>query len=300
MTLQTEKRPWLLALDGSDDAFETVRYVAGIRSIHDRPMVLFAVTSRIPNVYWDLEKEPVYNRKLGEIRAWESQRIKTLETYMAKAREVFVTAGFAPEQIETRLHEREEGIARDIIRECGKGYAAIVVGRKGTDRLREVLLGSVATKLLERVAAMPVVLVGRDVRQGKVLVAFDGSQGSLKGVDWVGSVFGASGYDISLTNVMRYEEKDQIAKSERFIAEAFERAMDRLIAAGVSRDRITTQIVTGATSRAASLVKEAAQGGYGTIVMGRRGLSEVRDFSMGTVTNKVVQLATKHAVWVVG
>jgi nucleotide-binding universal stress UspA family protein len=76
--------------------------------------------------------------------------------------------------------------------------------------------------------------------------------------------------------------------------------MDRLTAAGVSLDRITTQIVTGATSRAGSLVKEAAQSGYETIVMGRRGLSEVRDFSMGTVTNKVVQLATTHAVWVVG
>jgi hypothetical protein len=50
-------------------------------------------------------------------------------------------------------------------------------------------------------------MVGRDVRQGKVLIAFDGSQGSLKGVDWVGAVFGPSGYDISLTNVMRTKKR---------------------------------------------------------------------------------------------
>jgi nucleotide-binding universal stress UspA family protein len=299
MTRKSGKECWLLALDGSDDAFETVNYVSRIHSLKERQVVLFAVFSKIPDIYWDLEKEPVYSRKLGEIRAWETHRVNELEAYMGRARQVFIDAGFAPDAVEIRLHERQKGIARDIIHEVGQGYCALVVGRKGIGRVRGILLGSVATKLLERITTIPVVLVGRDVRPGKVLIAFDGSAGSLKAVDCVGMVFAESGYEISLTNVVRHEEKDRIGESERYIAEAFDRAIDRLVAAGIEQTRVSTQIVTGAPSRAEAVVKEADQGGYGTIVMGKRGLSEVRDFSMGAVSNKVVQLATQRAVWVV-
>ena len=83
------------------------------------------------------------------------------------------------------------------------------------------------------------------------------------------------------------------------MGEAFDQAVERLTAAGVPRDRITTQIVAGAPSRAEAVVMEADQGGYGTIVAGRRGMSEVADFSMGAVCNKIVQLAGRQAVWVV-
>jgi nucleotide-binding universal stress UspA family protein len=46
-------------------------------------------------------------------------------------------------------------------------------------------------------------------------------------------------------------------------------------------------------------VEEAQKNGFGTIVIGRRGLSKVRQFMMGRVSNKVLQLARDLAVWVV-
>ena len=45
--------------------------------------------------------------------------------------------------------------------------------------------------------------------------------------------------------------------------------------------------------------KEAQEGNYGTIVMGRRGLSKVHEFLMGRVTNKVLNRAEGFAVWIV-
>ena len=47
------------------------------------------------------------------------------------------------------------------------------------------------------------------------------------------------------------------------------------------------------------LLDEAAKGGYGTIVLGRRGISRTEQFLMGRVSNKVIQLAKEMAVWVV-
>ena len=41
------------------------------------------------------------------------------------------------------------------------------------------------------------------------------------------------------------------------------------------------------------------EGGYGTIVVGRRGLSKVYEFFMGRVSDKVLHLAKDMAVWIV-
>ena len=78
-----------------------------------------------------------------------------------------------------------------------------------------------------------------------------------------------------------------------------EESLDRFKKAGLELDKVTTKIVTGATSRAKAIVEEAKDGGYGTIVVGRRGLSRVAEFFMGRVSNKVMQLAKEMAVWVV-
>ena len=64
-------------------------------------------------------------------------------------------------------------------------------------------------------------------------------------------------------------------------------------------NRISTKIITGVQSRAAAIVKEARQGDYETIVLGRRGLSQVRTFFIGRVTNKVIHMARDRTVWVV-
>ena len=45
--------------------------------------------------------------------------------------------------------------------------------------------------------------------------------------------------------------------------------------------------------------KEAQEGNYGTIVMGRRGLSRVYEFLMGRVANNVLSRAEGFAVWIV-
>jgi len=50
---------------------------------------------------------------------------------------------------------------------------------------------------------------------------------------------------------------------------------------------------------AQDIMKEARDGGYDTIVMGRRGLSGIKEFLMGSVSNKVVHAADGMAVIVV-
>ena len=50
---------------------------------------------------------------------------------------------------------------------------------------------------------------------------------------------------------------------------------------------------------AGTIVNMAEEGGWGTIVLGRKGWSSVSDFFMGRVSNKIIHLAKELAVWVV-
>ena len=73
----------------------------------------------------------------------------------------------------------------------------------------------------------------------------------------------------------------------------------RLEKAGVKDSRISTQVNLHSSSRAKDILTEAQEGVYGTIVMGRRGLSKVHEFLLGRVTNKVLHRAEGFAVWIV-
>jgi nucleotide-binding universal stress UspA family protein len=76
-------------------------------------------------------------------------------------------------------------------------------------------------------------------------------------------------------------------------------AQVELIHAGLKTNKVSTQIVTSAVSRAGAIAERAKQENFGTIVMGRRGRSSVLDFFVGRVTNKVIHLARDRTVWVV-
>jgi len=291
----------LVAIDGSDFAFETIKYMSKIPSFKGKQIHLFSVLTKIPGRYWDLQREAAFSGKVTEILAWETRLRQESEEYMEKAKQILLDAGFSDQSVSIKLHEMERGIARDIIREAGKGYKALVVGKRGMSRIKELVLGSIATKLLQKAPFVSLFLVGRDPRPGKYLVAFDGSEGSMRAVDCVGAMLSGQDCQINLTHVVRYgkDEKGLIAEAEKTIARAFDEAVERLTTAGIPINHISTQIITGAESRSATIVDEAKQGGYGTIVLGRRGFSRVKEFFIGRVSNKVIQIAKGHAVWVV-
>ena len=53
------------------------------------------------------------------------------------------------------------------------------------------------------------------------------------------------------------------------------------------------------TSIALELLRLAEEGGYGTVVVGRRGVSKQEEFLFGSVSTKIIHAAKGLAVWVV-
>ena len=298
MAKQT-KRKILLALDGSDRAFETVRYVCQIPPFREMHVVLFTVFSKIPDAYWDMERQPNLGKRMRDIRAWEGQKQKAIKEDMKNAWQKLIDEGFSRDAVTVKIQERKEGIARDIINEAKNGYDAVAIGRKGMSKLKELVLGSVATKLLEKLEFVPLFMVGRFQPPMKLLLALDSSEASARIVDYVGTTLSGCDCDVTLTYVVRGEERETIEEATKRIDPVFNMAKSHLTHSGFEPDRINTKIITGVLSRAGAIVHEAEDGGYCTIVVGRKGISKVSDFFIGRVSNKVVQLGGEKVVLVV-
>ena len=306
-----KKMKVLVPVDGSDRALNTVRYVARVEPFRNMDIVLFHVFSSIPEEYWDLEKDPRSTSTVRQVRSWEIEQKKKIKQYMKQASQFLVKAGASPESITIKIQNRKKGIARDIIREARNGYDAVVTRRRGVTGLRRIVLGSVATKLLAQITFLPLILVGKLTPNNKILLAFDGSENAASAVKFAGSLMGGCDYEASLFHVIRSNgegqpEQRHIFSSKEFakvaskeMASSLKAAQTELINAGFKANKVSTQIVTRAISRAGAIADRAEQENFGTIVMGRRGHSSVRDFFVGRVTNKVIHLAKDRTVWVV-
>ena len=319
MVSRTQKKI-LLAIDGSDQSLNAVRYVSELLASQKPEVVLFHVMRKIDETFWDLGIDPAYHERVADVSAWALEQEKTVQGFMNCASQILFEAGIPEESVTAKIHESKAGVARDIIKESMNGYSGVVVGRKGLSKLKDLLLGSVAHKLVEKLRHVPIWVVGGTPQLGRILLALDGSEGAMKAVDHVGTLLAGSDYEVTLLHVMREvnwlicqkEREDYIPseleasleekwfEDERLeMGPVFDVARIRLINAGFDPNRVTTKLIRGVSSRAGGIVEEAKLGGYGSIVVGRRGLSRVEDFFMGRVSNKVVHLVKDMAVWVV-
>jgi nucleotide-binding universal stress UspA family protein len=295
----------LLAVDGSDQALEAVRYVSQLFPPKRMEAVLFHALSKVPEGFWDVEKSPAFKHKLSSVAAWATREQTMVQEFMDRARQLFLDRGFPEDKVSVNIKERKKGVARDIITESQHGYDAVVVGRLGKSQLKDLVWGSIADKLIGRLTHVPVCVVGGSPQDGKILVAMDTSEEATKVLDFAGTMMDITDCEVILLHVIRGLESwtadasEELQEAEKAATTLLEESVDRLERAGLNRDRISTKISSGAASRAEAIVDEARNSGCGTIVVGRRGLSRVKEFFMGRVSKKVLQLAKWNAVWVV-
>lgn len=309
----TEKRKILLAVDGSDASMETVRYVGAFFSPSHTEIVLLHVDAAVPECFLDLEKGTAFAADRLSMDAWTAQTRRRIQAFMVKGRDILIRAGFPKENITPKIQTRTIGIARDILVEARQGYDAVVVGRSGVSDLKEVVVGSVAHKLVSRMHPVPIAVVGGSPDHRKILIGFDGSEGSMKAVDFVCSVMAQRDRVVMLCHLVRslgvHLEPELVFNAEQEkrwlkavgdeIEPSFPEAEERLIHAGFHPSHVYIRILERSASRAADIKKAAEKGGFGTIVLGRRGRSVVEEFTMGRVTRKLLHMADRMAVWIV-
>jgi len=144
-----------------------------------------------------------------------------------------------------------------------------------------------------------------------ILVAIDSSENALKVVIYVARLVG-KGVEITLFHVLPglpsefvffMDEKKAIEeweqKNKKEMADIFLKAEKILIQAGIPKKNVITKIKPMVKGVARDILSEVKEGNYGTIVLGRRDISGVKEFLLGSVSNKVIHHAQNCTVWVV-
>jgi nucleotide-binding universal stress UspA family protein len=304
----------LAAVDGSDQSMNTVAYLSRMLSPKNVAIELFHVSAEAPESFFDLGEIKETAGYEQEIEKWKNNRSGRIDRFMDEARTLFMHAGFPSGSISVTIQPRREGIARDIILKSDLGYAAVVIGRKGYGRLPDYVLGSIAAKLADTIADVPLVIVGGQPETRKVVVAFDRSRGIRKGLDRVSPLFSRKLEEILLCHIVRPLSEPHSARTHYFckrneaywldensrkIVPAMVDAKQHLSSAGFAPYSLRTAIIKERTSRADGLCSEANTLGADTIVVGRRGVTTVEAFNMGRVTRKILFLAFNRAIWIV-
>lgn len=312
-----ESKKILIAVDGSSHSLNAINYVARYCSATSSYLsVIYIMPKRPEQVFWQVNMDEEFIQRMrNKYDRWERERRSASRDFLQSTKALLVRSGFQDDRVNTILRERELGTASDIIAEAHNGYDVLVLGRRGLSKMDSLLMGSVSDKIVERVQdLLPVWVVGGDVHSNKMLVAVDGSENSAKAVDHVAGFAAEICAEVTLCHVIRGEEAvfgapvfelDQeigLRMEEwrnRGLQKMFGSYQECLKAAGIDPGQISVRCITRSFSRAADILKEAREEGYGTIVMGRRGISKVREFLMGRVTTKVLNGAEGLAVWIV-
>lgn len=157
--------------------------------------------------------------------------------------------------------------------------------------------------------------------KSNILLAVDCSESSIKAVHYVAGLLG-NNHDISVTlfHVLlpvppellesgTLQEADEINRKEAAWEEAereieckcLEPMIDILKEAGFSEEQIQTKHSAPLPEFdvAHAILEECETGDYDTIVMGKRGMSRVKSFLVGSVTEKVFRHSKGMAVWVI-
>ncbi|MBN2140235.1 MAG: universal stress protein [Desulfovibrionaceae bacterium] len=157
----------------------------------------------------------------------------------------------------------------------------------------------------------------------KVLVAFDASENSFRAVEYAGEMTGRSkGFYLELVYVERLPDRDmypddaawkaRCREHEAEVRAALARARGVLTARGLDAGSVgeryevscrsplrQEQSCSLGTSIAHEILRIQQEGGFGTVVIGRRGVSKAEEFLFGSVSNKIIHAAKGCTVWVV-
>jgi len=304
----------LLAVDDSTPSRQAVDYAGRLNNlIRGLGVTLFHIQPAISQFLLDEAKHS--GQAQAELKKVAARNAEASRRLLAAYREILIRAGMAEPAVELATQPRHQGPAKDILDYAQNGlFDAVLVGRRGISAVQQMFMGSVSAHLVENSPVIPVWLVDGDVRSTRVLAAVDGSESALRAVDHLAFMLSGNPevrvcFFHVAPRLKDYCEIDFGAEAgaglETLITRGDRRCMDdffpaalaKLREAGFRDDQIETRTATTLVSVGETILTAAREGGFGAIVMGRRGLN--KSFFGGKVSYTVSHKLSDAALWLV-
>jgi nucleotide-binding universal stress UspA family protein len=144
-----------------------------------------------------------------------------------------------------------------------------------------------------------------------ILIAVDESENARRAVSYVAELLGGiEGFEVTILHVIPLLDEDfflTVSEKEKWLSQ-YSAKIDAmlkgyrqiLIDAGFHPNDVSVRSPTRyCPSMAECILSERDEREYGTIVVGRQGLSRTEEFIFGSISSKIVTHARNCTVWVV-
>ena len=302
----------LIAVDDSVNSRRAVEYAANMRSvIKELRYVIFNVQPTVSE--YALQDAHLNKKSRDALQDLMKKNREISEKLIENYKNVMIRKGIKDDYVETVTYPRVMGAAKDIMSFARQNLCnAILLGSRGVSKFEEAFIGSVSNTVIEH-TSQPIWAVGGDITSTKIILAIDGSDSALRAVDHVSLMIGHNP-DIKVTLLhvaptlrdycaIEFDEEvdlveELISSGDQQCVESFyTHAKQRFQEAGVQESQIEIKEVASVVSISKTILSEVENGGYGTLVLGRRGLS--KSFFLGSVSRYCFNKASNCAVWIV-
>jgi nucleotide-binding universal stress UspA family protein len=154
----------LVAVDDSEGAMKAVDFVGRLfAGMGDARITVLHVISNLPAPLWDdghilTEKEREAREQV--IDKWLSNQKLKLKPMFDKAVETLTQKGISQDRIETKTITDTLDVAEKILHEEKEGgYQMLVIGRYGYSKAKRLIMGSVATAVINRGTGLAICIV---------------------------------------------------------------------------------------------------------------------------------------------
>jgi nucleotide-binding universal stress UspA family protein len=183
-------------------------------------------------------------------------------------------------EVDARVVEYEDPAETVLQVAKDEEYDLVVMGNRGETEVEVFSLGSIAEKV-SRHAECPVLIVKQKTELSKILVAVDGSEIAEKALEYVVQLAKKQKAKVTLLNVGEakiFGLKPEVARKigESILSDAVAKAKGL---------KLNTQLEFG--NPAETIIEITEKGNYDLIVVGSRGLSNVKRFFLGSVSDNV-------------
>ena len=309
------ERNILASVDGSVFSFNALHYLGQLFTDLDeiRVHLLYVLPSPPPppGVEWLEEGDRILSLS-PSLRA----RYGGAQRFMEEAILQLGRRGIAPSQVSFAVQLARVGVAADIVAEAKRGfYDALLIGRRGVGAIEEMIGGSVSSQAAAHCYELPLWVVDGKVNARKFLLPVDTSFNSLKAADHLGFILEGNPYAEvfllhlssliggntppdwpSLHALWGKDWCDQHLGGEEGIFHGPEQI---LLDHGIGPERICRRQGGHCLTPQRSICQQAVVEECGTIVLGRRCQLKQQGLLHG-VSDKVLDIASQMAIWVVG
>lgn len=306
-------RKIVIAVDGSVHSRHAVKYAA--EKYHRLQQVSFTLIHIQPTVSQYLadeaKKTSAGKTKLDQLN---EQNRQTALSLLAEEKDILVSLGVKAGDIECVTSPRRHNVARDILDYAEKkNVCAVLVGRRGVSYVQELMLGSVTMELLTHSKLIPIWVVDNAMPSKHILIAVDGSPGSLRAVDHVSFVQSGSQTEKIIllhitpslsdfcpkgSNRQDEEMSNFLKKSDESCSRDFNsRAIDMLKMAGFNEKDIEFKTIDSRWFVGKAIIETSNKLGAVTLVVGKSDSADVTH--IGKIARYIINKSTNGSIWMV-